>query len=789
MPDTTHDVFRSSGVRAEAVKTRLVERQTGEEQVHQQVEVWGVVQGVGFRPFVYRLATELGLHGTVCNEGSFVRIDIQGGLVAVKDFRLRLRQEAPGAARIEDLRVQTLPWVNFSTFTIEPSTTNLDHPALSIPPDLAICEDCLADMKNPSSRYFQYPFTSCTQCGPRYTLARSLPFDRETTTMDAFPLCNPCMKDYDSVSSRRFHAQATSCSQCGPELQWMEMDGHIQDRGEAALIQAKKLLLAGKVVAVMGVGGVHLAVNALDESAVARLRERKKRPTKPLAVLMDPEEVNQQCVVSLEEWESLKSKERPIVLLRRRPESNLAVGVAPGMARLGVFLPYTGIQVLLLGDSGLHCLVMTSGNVSGEPLVYTVRDALDRLSGLADGFLLHNREILRPVDDSVLRIDEGQPLLLRRSRGYVPGGFSVPRRTSRLALAVGGDVKNAFALLREGKIWLSPHIGDLENPRTLKLFTREVDWTCSLLQMQPEVVVHDLHPGYHSTQFARKRAEPLWGVQHHHAHMAACMLEHGMSGPTLGVILDGMGYGDDGNIWGGELLLGDMLTYERVGHLTPLRLIGGDTVTKEPWRGVFNVLFETGLWSKWADWAADWLEVSQASTRRLESALRSRFPGLVSTSAGRLFDVAGALVTRLGVAHFEGELPMRLEALVDPAERGAYSFDLDSSAGRLQLNYGAAMVQLFADLRAGRPSFEVATRFHRGFSQGLCRLTLQAVRDTGVRQVVVGGGVWQNEWLLRWFVQTLAAQGVTVAVPHLFPINDGGIAVGQLAVFLAQQPF
>lgn len=785
---------------------------TPETQLAVEVHVWGIVQGVGFRPFVARLAADCGVAGSVRNEGAYVRVQVVANSAAIDRFLLRLVTDNPPASQVQGGRVAAVQVLNApvtSVFRILPSVQTGARAALSIPPDLAICDDCLEDLRNPNSRYYRYPFTSCTQCGPRYTMVRRLPFDRDATTMSQFPLCPECEKEYHSPLSRRYHAQATACEECGSQLLWVTSEeavrratlgeaienGRSGDGAKYALQQARDVLAAGGIVAVMGIGGFHLAVNAEDAAAVAQLRARKRRPSKPLALMMNKSSVAAYCEVSQAEWRQLNSRERPIVLLHTRADAGLPDNVAPGMNRLGVFLPYTGIQVLLLDDDRYRCLVMTSGNVSGEPLAYTIADAFAKLSGIADGFLVHNREILRPVDDSVVRVDGSDLLLLRRSRGYVPGNLPLDREyagasanwADLTALAVGGDVKNAFAILKEGKLWLSPYIGDLDNPSAFALFDRQIAWHQELLQAQPEWVVRDLHPNYHSSVYAGSLPLKQLTVQHHHAHMAACMLEHGLSEPTIGVILDGIGFGDDGQIWGGELLYGTCADYERIGHLLPLRWIGGDVATKEPWRMVLNYLFEGGLVAQDLEWAAQRLAIDDAVLSRYVSVLRSSYPGLQCTSAGRLFDVASALIVRQGTSSFEGELPMRLEALVDASCAGDYPFSVVMSKGRWELDVRVALQALVNDLRRGVHPPEAATKFHRGFARGLAQMATEAASRYGVRHIVTGGGVWQNSWLLRWFTEQVAKRGLTTVTPRQFPVNDGGLAVGQLAVLCARQ--
>ena len=767
--------------------TSWLEGRQGDEVLALSLEVTGTVQGVGFRPFVYRLAQEYGLRGSVRNEGSCVRIEAQAEVRQLEGFLRDLRGRAPAAAAIEAVSVRLLPHRLEEPFTIVPSSVEGGRESMGIPIDAAICPDCLEDLQNPESRYYRYPFTSCTQCGPRYTITRHLPFDRERTAMDRFPLCEGCLTDYRSPASRRFHAQATACQECGPRLFFCRADGRALAEGEDALALTKDLLRAGGIAAIMGVGGFHLAVDARSDAAVRRLRARKQRPGKPLAVMMTEDEARICCIMSPEEERSLQAPAHPIVLLERRGSRGVAPSVAPGMARLGVMLPYTALHVLLLEDKDLSCLVMTSGNHSGEPLSYSVESALRELGDVADGFLCHTREIVRPVDDSVLRVTPEGQVMLRRARGFVPQSIAVPDCDPALeALAVGGDVKNAFAVLRGGRIWLSPHIGDLDVPKTMALFRQEVSWYREELRVEPDLVLHDLHPGYRGTQYAKEQPKPLLGVQHHHAHVAACLLEHGVTEPVIGLALDGVGYGDDGGIWGGEALLVDGGSCRRVGSLRPLRLIGGDIAVKEPWRLAVSYVEEVQRWKDEGDTLLRRMGASPEPARRLLQVLASRYPGFVSTSAGRLFDAAGALILGQATASFEGELPMRLEALVRSDVSGAYPFEL-AAGERLLLDWRPALSALLDDLRQGETTVAMATRLHRGMAAGLALMARILARRLGLTTVALAGGVWQNEWLLRWFLDDMAASGIKVIWPQKLPAGDGGLAIGQLAVLIARR--
>ncbi|MHB1682209.1 MAG: carbamoyltransferase HypF [Bacilli bacterium] len=750
--------------------------------------VTGVVQGVGFRPFAHRLAESMGVTGRVRNEGARVRIDVEGEPKVLAVFVERLRTDCPAVADIEQIDVESAPPEGYGDFQIVSSAVGAKSLSFGIPADLAICADCLRDMRTPGSRYYRYPFTSCTQCGPRYTAAKSLPFDRQTTVMDSFPLCDECLQEYTDVQSRRFHAQATACAVCGPELQWLAPDGRMLGRGEDALKLAQETLRAGGIAAVLGIGGFHLAASAQDEGAVALLRQRKRRPSKPFAVMMTEATLAEFCVIDDAERGWLTSKEHPILLVHKRADADLAPGVAPYMNRYGVFLPYTGVHVLLTSDEALSALVMTSGNVSGEPLAFIIDDGLRRLGAIADGFLVHNRPIMRPVDDSILRIDGGAPHIIRRSRGFAPQSDSVAHMGKNLPplLALGGDLKNAFAVSDQGKLWLGPYGGDLAEPLTLAVFQEQVEWYLSMLRVRPEFVVYDPHPGYVSQAYAKQRFEAKLRVQHHHAHMAATMLEHCLSSPALGIILDGTGYGDDGAVWGGEFLIGGLKRVERVGHLRSVRMISGDHAVREPWRLVLNYLYELGLWEEFAPFVAAALELDEKQVTLTKKALGSRLPGYRSSSAGRLFDVVGVLVTGQKIATFESELPLRLEAYVTPTVTEGYEFPVVLEQGGWLVELQPGLRQLLADLRRNAPRTHMAAKFHRGFCAALVEAAQRIAAENGIRDVVLGGGVWQNPWLLHWFAQAAGRAGLAVYHPVKWPANDGGLAAGQTAVALAR---
>ncbi len=752
-------------------------------------QVFGVVQGVGFRPFIYRLAMELGLTGIVRNEGDFVHIELQGGTEYLQAFLTRLQSDAPPAAVIVKIQSVAPNYRQFEDFQIVSSATSTTH-HFSIPPDLGICPACVEEMRDPASRYYRYPFISCTNCGPRYTITADLPFDRHMTTMNQFTFCQDCERDYLNPSSRRCHAQATACEACGPQLSWLDGTGSTIS-GDQALQVAKTALRDGKIVAILGIGGFHLAVDAHNSSAVQRLRNNKGRPAKPFAVMMNKKETASQADVTEGEWQWLTSPIRPIVLVTKSPNFSLSPDIAPNLGEIGVMFPYTGLHELLLDDERLSALVMTSGNASGDPLAFSIQEGRERLRGIVDAFLVHHREILRPVDDSVIRV-RGPLQMIRRSRGFVPGGKQVEWRVGGAMptmLAVGGDLKNAFAIAHSEMVWVSPYLGDLEHERSQTLYTNEINWYLQMVHHQLDVIIHDEHPGYFSTRFAMSRPEPKIAVQHHHAHMAAVLMEYDIRHPVIGVILDGTGYGEGGEFWGGEVLVGDLKAYVRMGHIAQTRIISGDQAVREPWRLVYSYLHEWGLWDEFGSFVMARLQVEEQALRMMQVVQQSRYKGWVTSSMGRLFDVVGALVLGVGKASFEGELPMRLESLVnstfDPCGN-KYDFPVIDHHGTHQLHVGILLRQILLDIQQKYSVDDIATKFHRSIVNGLVQLTNRVGRLTAYRDVVVSGGVWMNAVLLQAFVQEMTKHGYRVYYPQTYPANDGGLALGQMAVAIAK---
>jgi hydrogenase maturation protein HypF len=727
-----------------------------------RVRIEGVVQGVGFRPYVHRLATELGLAGFVRNDARGVVVEAEGDAGAVAALLARLPAEAPPMAVVDAITPEAVPVRADAGFVIASSARDSTADAL-VPGDAATCEACLRELRTPGDRRYRYPFINCTDCGPRFTIVRGVPYDRPLTTMAGFAMCDRCAAEYHDPADRRFHAQPNACPDCGPRL-----DHPLDDVIDA--------LVGGAVVAVKGIGGFHLACVASDERAVAMLRSRKHREEKPFA-LMAPDLEAARRLVALGPVETalLRGRDRPIVLAPRRRDARLAAAVAPHSAELGVMLPYSPLHHLLLADVG-EPLVMTSGNVSDEPIAYRDDDARERLAGIADLVLGHDRPIETRTDDSVLRVARGRPLPLRRSRGAVPSALALPVPAARHVLACGAELKSTFCVARGRRAWVSHHIGDLKNVETLGSFAEGVVHFQTLFAVTPEVVVHDLHPDYLSTTYALSRdgVEHV-AVQHHHAHLAACLAEHGETGPAVGAIFDGTGLGTDGTVWGGEILVGGLSGFQRAGHLWPVPLPGGDRAAHEPWRMACAWRMAAG---------GDARPLPGVDPDRWRTVARMAETGTaspVTTSVGRLFDAVAALCgLRLEVS-YEGQAAMELEAACDGAERGAYP--LESVAGVLDPR--EAILAVDRDVARGLPAGVVATRFHHGLADATARACADLAADRGLDAVVLSGGSFQNRRLLERTSERLAAAGLRVLVPERLPPNDGGIAFGQAAVAAA----
>ncbi len=745
-----------------------------------RLDVTGAVQGVGFRPFVHRLARETGLGGWVENNPAGVAIEVEGAPEQLAAFRSRLETELPPRASIRGLSSAEIPPAGEAQFAIRDSPDAGPRRA-PILPDLAVCDDCRDEVNTPGNRRYRYPFTNCTNCGPRYSILERLPYDRANTTMRRFHLCAECRREYEDPNDRRFHAQPNACPACGPRLEWWDGSGGLPRRDDEALRAAAASICAGRIVAVKGLGGFLLLAAAGDRRAVLRLRERKHREAKPFALLVrDLAEARRLCFVSPVEQGLLTSPEAPIVLLRRRDGLDaVAAEVAPGNPYLGVMLPYTPLHALIVDATGMP-VVATSGNRAEEPICTDEHEARERLGGIADDFLVHDRPIARPLDDSVVREAAGRELVLRRARGYAPWPVSLGRGTATI-LAVGAHQKNTVAVCVQGEAYVSQHIGDLDTVPAERAFRAAVHALEGIYATAPDRVACDLHPDYRSTAYARERSAAPIAVQHHHAHVASCMVENGLDGEVLGVAWDGTGYGPDGTVWGGEFLAASIGRYRRVAHLRTFGLPGGERAVREPRRAALGVLY--ALLGDAAFARTDLPPVRDFTPAELAvlRTLISRGAHCPTTSsAGRLFDAVAALMGLVQVNRFEGEAGMALEFRCDERTgEDAYPFPLRD--GDPAVDWGPALTALLADLARGTPNSVIAMRFHHGLVE-----TIPAVaRRAGLERVVLTGGCFQNRVLLERAVRRLGEEGLQAFWHRRVPPNDGGIALGQAAVAAA----
>jgi hydrogenase maturation protein HypF len=781
------------------VNTKRLERR--------QIGVRGVVQGVGFRPFVYRLAHDHELNGWVLNHSGGVEIEVEGAPAALDAFVRALTEQAPPLARIVAVEAAGAPPVGYEQFEIRHSVAEEGRYQL-ISPDIATCADCLSELLDPADRRYRYPFTNCTNCGPRFTIIRDIPYDRPLTTMAPFAMCPDCQREYDDPLDRRFHAQPNACPVCGPHI-WLEKSGDQHASGDEAMRLAGEMLLAGRILAIKGLGGFHLACDATASAAVQTLRARKGRPAKPLAVMMATlEDVRRHCYVSDEEELLLLSQQCPIVLLRWRDESTVVRDVAPNHNYLGVMLPYTPLHHVLLRDVG-RPLVMTSGNLSEEPIARDNDEARERLGHLADGFLMHNRDIYARYDDSVWfspvpnspKPSLRQPQPLRRSRGYAPFPIRLPFHTKPV-LATGADLKNTFCLARDDFAFLSQHIGDMENLETLEHLQVTVDLYKHLFRVEPERVAYDMHPGYFSTQFARSlpcSPDCLVAVQHHQAHIASCLVDNEWpldGGPVIGVAWDGTGYGLDGHIWGGEFFVGDYRGFRRAAHLEYLPLPGGDAAIRHPWRLALGYVY--ALTGETPDLPVSPGQQAPGITAEEAGVVRSQIDRNLNTpltsAAGRLFDAVAALGGVRQHVSYEAQAAIELEMMATAWQDGRqsadetrpYPFQVEAEEASTVIGLRDLIGAIRSDLEVGRSQAEIGWRFHLTMAQMVATVCQQIAKETGLRTVALSGGCFQNRLLLSMSVQRLEQAGFTVLLHRRVPCNDGGISLGQVALARAE---
>jgi hydrogenase maturation protein HypF len=746
-----------------------------------RITVRGVVQGVGFRPFVYRLAHQHALKGWVRNTSGSVDIEVEGKGETIERFLSDLKTKAPPMAHIETVEANFDSPQGYTEFRIEPSLSREGQYQL-VSPDIATCEDCQKEIFSPTDRRFGYPFTNCTNCGPRFTIIEDIPYDRPKTTMHNFKMCPRCQQEYTDPLDRRFHAQPNACPECGPSLELVDGRGKAVD-GDA-IKTTSRLLKEGKILAVKGLGGFHLAGDATNEKAINTLRNRKRRQGKPLAVMLGTiEEIKKHCIVSAEEKKLLQSPQCPIVLLRWKRGSDISPAVAPKLKYLGVMLPYTPLHHLLLSETGLP-LVMTSGNISEEPIARDNDEALRRLGGIADYFLLHNRDIYSRYDDSVY-IVEGTPQVVRRARGYAPYPIFLPFK-SRQVLACGAELKNTFCITKDEHAFLSQHIGDMENEETLEHFENTIELYKKLFRLEPEVIAHDMHPDYLATKYALKSGAEtglkLVPVQHHHAHIVSCLVDNNVDAQVIGVAFDGTGYGSDGNIWGGEFLLADWRRFDRVGHLEYAPMPGGEAAIRKPYRMALGYLYSL----LGEDFSLEGLplKIKPAELEVVKQQIERGINSPLTSSAGRLFDAVSALAGVRQEIDYEAQAVIELEMLApDEIDKSkSYPFAIVEESGVRVVKLKELLSAVVEDTRKQTPPSVISLRFHHtmaGIITGMCKLIS---KDSGIKQVALSGGVFQNRLLLKLAKAALQKAGFDVLTHHLVPTNDGGISLGQAVV-------
>ncbi|HHW57443.1 MAG TPA: carbamoyltransferase HypF [Clostridia bacterium] len=732
-----------------------------------QINIFGIVQGVGFRPFVFNIAQKYNLKGIVYNNSSGVYIEVEGEKGSIENFIKEVKENPPSLAVIDEIEIKELEVKNYKNFKIVESKE--DEGFVPVSPDMGVCEDCLRELKESNDRRYRYPFINCTNCGPRFSIIEDIPYDRAKTSMKVFPMCEKCEREYNDPHDRRFHAQPVACFDCGPSLQFV---GEICEEDEIKCVA--KALKEGKIVAIKGIGGFHLAVNALDDKAVSTLRNRKKRYGKPFAVMMkDIEQVEKYCILSEEEKKLLLSQRRPIVLLKKKG-GKLAKGVADGLDTLGVMLPYAPVHYLLMEEIDFP-IVMTSGNVSEEPICKDNEEALEKLKDIADAFLLNNRDIVNRIDDSVTSFNSGAERIIRRARGYTPQPILVKKDTRVSVLAVGGFYKNTFCLTKGPYAFISHHIGDLDNEKACEYYKEQIERYKRLFRVNPEVIAHDMHNSYFSTQYALSFDLPKIKVQHHHAHIASSMAEYNLDEKVIGIAYDGTGYGTDGNIWGAEFLICDLKDFVRVGHLEYKPLPGSELAIRKIYRTALGFIFDNINFYK------DFVEKFNSKeleiiSKQIERKINTPYV----SSMGRFFDAAVSLLGVREEVLFEGQGAMELESLIVESDE-YYDFEVYQKDGYV-IDPEIILRQLYEDYKKGVEKGIIAGKFHNTIVEFTYYLALKLRKEFGINKVVLSGGSFQNRYLLRRLMQKLAASGFEVYSNSKVPCNDGGISLGQAII-------
>jgi hydrogenase maturation protein HypF len=752
----------------------------------QKIYIEGIVQGVGFRPFIFKLANEFNLKGYIYNDTNGVYIEVEGEEDAVNEFIKEIPKKAPPLSLIEKIVCEPSEVKGYKEFFIEKSKEGEEKFVL-ISPDVSTCEDCLRELFDPADRRFRYPFINCTNCGPRFTIIIDVPYDRPKTTMSVFKMCDKCEHEYHDPSNRRFHAQPNACPVCGPQIKLLDKNLN-EVNCDDVIKETSKILRDGFIVAIKGLGGYHLACDALNNDAVSELRRRKMRIEKPFAIMIPSVEwLDKICEYDESEVKLLTSIQRPIVLIKKKKDCPIAYEVAPRNSYLGVMLPYTPLHHLLLKEVNIP-LVMTSGNLTEEPIAYKDDDAFERLRNIADFFLVHNREVHIRCDDSVAAVISGKPTMIRRSRGYVPYPIRIPFEAKEHVLAVGGHLKNTFCFLKRRYAFLSHHIGDLENWATLKSLIEGVEHFKKLFDLNPQILAYDMHPEYLSTKYALELDIPIKvPVQHHHAHVVSCMAENNLSEPVIGVAFDGTGLGIDGKIWGGEFLIAELSKFERFAHFEYVPLPGGEVSIKEPWRMAVSYLYHTfghDFVNIEIPFVKNLVEERENKLKILLQVIDKKINSPFTSAVGRLFDAISALCqVRLNV-NYEAQAAMEFQMLADEKEDGSYWFEINDSSKPLVVNFKPCIEQIVEDLANGVSIHKISGKFHNTIANIICEVSRRAKAETGLNKVVLSGGVFQNSLLVEKTVLKLTKLGFEVYTHSKVPPNDGGLSLGQAVVAL-----
>ena len=744
------------------------------ESLSYQIQIQGLVQGVGMRPFIYKTAKSLHLTGFVQNKGSCVIINISGEKGNINCFLFKLTHDLPSNARIDKLEKTPVSMQGYENFEIRNSLNDNNRQGLILP-DLAVCDDCMMDIMSSEDRRYEYAFTNCTNCGPRYSIINDLPYDRGNTSMKSFPMCVECTSEYQNPEKRRFHAQPNCCPVCGPRYDLRNNSGnHIEC--ENPVLKAVEFLKEGKIIAIKGIGGYHLVCNAQDENAIRSLRERKNRPHKPFAVMASHEEaVKKMCFLNPIEQDTITNNKRPIVLLNKKQESILPDSIAPRLNRFGVMLPYTPLHYFMLDDT-LQYLVMTSGNISGMPICYKDEDAFNHLNKVADFFLIHNREIMTPIDDSVVKVIDQDVLISRCGRGYSP--MALPLNTSSQLLALGGEQKASVCFIHKGTAHISQYLGDLNDLDACHEYIQVKSRLSHLLKEQPRFVAHDLHPGYYSTQYAKKLEIEAVAVQHHHAHMAGCMAEHSLTGIVIGIVFDGTGLGTDGTVWGGEFLVGNRANFLRAGHLESITLQGADSVIKEPGKCAASYLYALN-----EDFSSFLPEIENFQLKVLRKALMNQVNCFESSSMGRLFDCVAALVLHRTHISYDAQAAIELESIIDDTITDNYNYIIYESdtEGAFILGFENIIKGVLADIKDGKSISLISAKFHNAICNATVTCAIKLREKYELNDIVLSGGVFENSYLLKTLRKELVESGFNVYHNKNVPLNDGGLSFGQAA--------